>query len=431
MIENIQPVTEVKRQTLPIEEIIENELIETHFHPIISIKIKKTLGVEALSRGIDPRSGVLIPPALLFSEAANRGLSLELDRICRKVALRNFKKLHEKNPELFLFINLDTSILNKNVVGSGILWKSVSDLEINPKNVVIEIIESKVEDTNNLLTFIKTYKKTGFLIALDDVGAGHSNLDRISLLRPDIIKIDMMFVQGIHNDFYKQELVRHLVRLSHNIRSLVVVEGIEDEHDAITSLELGVDLLQGFYISKPLPAEHLESKDASILVNNIANDFQAHIKRCNTDRKSYFENISAIVDMMVEELCNTSKNDLNEHLGSFLDIFPDIECVYLLDETGIQVSDTICNFDPEKDVKNHLFHPAPCGTDHSLKNYFSFLHNTKQKRYITEPYISFASGNMCITVSRRFYTTEGELWILCIDLGCNSLVGNKDLFLSE
>jgi EAL domain-containing protein (putative c-di-GMP-specific phosphodiesterase class I) len=416
MIKNPHRGTASLQHATVIDEIIRNELIETHFHPIVSVKTRKTLGIEALSRGVDPRSGSLLPPVFLFSEAARHGLSLELDRVCRKVALKNFKPIHQENPELFLFINLDTSIFDRNIVGSGVLLSLVKDLGINPKSVIIEFIESKVEDTGSLLTFIDTCKQEGFLIALDDIGAGHSNLDRISMLRPDIIKMDMMLVQGIHHDFYKQEMVRHLVRLSHNIRSLVVAEGIEDGRDAITCLELGVDLLQGFYFSKPLPAEHFESTDTSPRISSIAEEFQSHLKKRNKDRKTFFEKVSAVVETMVEELPSVPVNGLNEHLGEYLHIFPGIECIYMLDESGIQISDTVCNFNPDKDAKNHLFHPAPCGTDHSLKNYYSFLHNTKQKKYITEPYISFASGNICITISQRFYTEDGDLRILCVDM---------------
>ena len=78
---------------------------------------------------------------------------------------------------------------------------------LKPENIAIEIIESDVEDLKELQRFVQLYRSYGFLIALDDVGAGHSNLNRIPLIKPDILKIDRFLVQNIQDDFYKQEVL--------------------------------------------------------------------------------------------------------------------------------------------------------------------------------------------------------------------------------
>ena len=94
-------------------------------------------------------------------------------------------------------------------------------------------------------------RQRGFLVVLDDVGAGHSNLDRIPLIRPDIIKIDRSLITGVDADFYKQETFKSLVSLSRRIGALVVAEGIETEREAVAALELGADLLQGYFLGRP------------------------------------------------------------------------------------------------------------------------------------------------------------------------------------
>ncbi|WP_296561887.1 EAL domain-containing protein, partial [uncultured Acetobacterium sp.] len=85
----------------------------------------------------------------------------------------------------------------------------------------------------------------------DDFGSGYSNEIRILTLLPDIIKIDMEMIQGIHCSEDKRNLVANLVEFCHNKSVLVVAEGIETAEDLATVIEMGVDLAQGFYLGKP------------------------------------------------------------------------------------------------------------------------------------------------------------------------------------
>ncbi len=78
------------------------------------------------------------------------------------------------------------------------LLKLVKRCGVSPNNVIIEIIESRCEDEDALLEFVRFYRKKNFLIALDDVGAGFSNLDRIPLIKPDVIKLDRSLISGVN-----------------------------------------------------------------------------------------------------------------------------------------------------------------------------------------------------------------------------------------
>ena len=127
---------------------------------------------------------------------------------------------------------------------------------INPRNVVIEISEINVLSNAVLKRFVDTYRQYGFMVALDDVGTGFSNMDRILLVRPDIIKIDISLVRNIHLDFYKQGVFKSLVILANKIGALVIAEGVEVEEEAIQVLRLGSHMIQGFHLS--LPGELLD-----------------------------------------------------------------------------------------------------------------------------------------------------------------------------
>ncbi|MGL4369652.1 MAG: EAL domain-containing protein, partial [Spirochaetota bacterium] len=173
-----------------IERIIASGGIFVLFQPIISVRRKMLIGFEALARGVDPSDGRIIPPDELFALGAQAGSLTDLDRECRRAAFAAFAPLLQRDSSLMLFLNLESSIIDTGVVGSGNLTQGALDAGVNPSNVVIEIVESKVEDIGAMRFFVESHRAEGFLIALDDVGAGHSNLNRIPVVRPDIIKVD-------------------------------------------------------------------------------------------------------------------------------------------------------------------------------------------------------------------------------------------------
>ncbi|HVM33322.1 MAG TPA: EAL domain-containing protein, partial [bacterium] len=162
-----------------LAEIIEGEHLTPYFQPIVSVKNNSIVGYEGLARGVMPHTHQMIPPLALFAEAARRGLTLELDRLCRKQVFGMFKSIQARRPERLLSVNFEASVLDQGVQGSGNIIRQVEEAGLNPQSIIIEIIESNVEELEALEKFIATYRDFGFLIALDDVGAGHSNLNRI------------------------------------------------------------------------------------------------------------------------------------------------------------------------------------------------------------------------------------------------------------
>lgn len=119
---------------------------------------------------------------------------------------------------------------------------------------------------------------------------------------------------------------------------------------------------------------------------------------------------------MCQSLAEASICGINQFLTRFIDIYPIVECLYVLDMRGTQVSETMCNPNRLKESKRFLYEPASVGADHSLKEYFLPLQAGLEK-FTTEPYISLASGNLCTTLSHGFYhKASGRPLILCADM---------------
>jgi EAL domain-containing protein (putative c-di-GMP-specific phosphodiesterase class I) len=371
-----------------------------------------------LTRGIHPLTHKLISPKALFNQAVPMGVVLELDRLCRKTVLENFREIQKKEPDAILSLNFEASIIDQGVVGSGSLIQQVQSLGISPQSVAIEIIESNVEDIEALQKFIHTYRQYGFLIALDDVGAGHSNLNRIPLLKPDILKIDQYLVHVIVKDFYKQEIFKSLVNLAHKIGALIVSEGIETEDEALFVTELGVDMMQGYYFYKPQPKEEIKNHVVSYQVR----DFQAHLKAALFEKLKIkddnFKKHERMTRKIQSELAKSTIYNFDAKLLEVIHHFPSVECLYVLDKKGIQVSDTVFSNAGLRTKNRLMFRPAEKKTDHSMKDFYYMLFNAGHRRstFVTEPYISLATGNSCVTFCRVFKDGEGVIRVLCVDI---------------
>ncbi len=406
-----------------LQQIIDEEFLVAYFQPIISVRKKSIVGYEGLTRGLHPVTGKLISPSELFAEAGPQGMVLELDRLCRKTVLEHFQKIIKTKPDHILSVNFEASIIDQGVVGSGSLMQQVTSLGLNPQSISIEIIESNVQDLDALKKFIQTYREYGFLIALDDVGAGHSNLNRIPLLKPDILKIDRYLVHNISQDFYKQEVFKSLVGLAHRIGTMIVAEGIETEEEALFVTELGVDMMQGFYFYEPEPQEQIKNKVISPQVRDFPKQLKEALLRKISTKRDNLKKYELMTRKIQAELCKIPSPEFDRKLSQMISDFPAVECVYVLDEEGYQVSKTVF-LNEEIRTKNRLiFRPAEKGSDHTMKDYYYRMMESghRHRTFITEPYISLATGSPCVTFTRFFKDGEKKPHILCVDINTEFL----------
>jgi hypothetical protein len=111
--------------------------------------------------------------------------------------------------------------------------------------------------------------------------------------------------------------------------------------------------------------------------------------------------------------------EFDDVLNTVIPQYDNVECVYVMDESGTQISSTICNHRVPMRKQGVMFRPAPKGADHSLKEYYFVLLDVELNKYTTEPYVSLASGNLCRTISTCFRDSRNnKLYILCIDVLC-------------
>lgn len=317
-----------------------------------------------------------------------------------------------------LFLNLEISFLSSEIVGSGYLLNQLIKNNISPANIIIEIVESKTDDTDALIRFVNNYRDCGLNIALDDMGTGHSNFERISLLQPNIIKIDRSIISGINTNYFKQEIFRSLTNLSRNIGALTLAEGVETKEEALTCIEYGVDLLQGYYFSKPKEIKLPEMDKEEIKLKDILFSFRARQIEIVSTKRAENKRYQNIVQYILQKLENRLPEVFDFVLKEAIDVYSCVDALYIISDNGIQITDTFIKKD-SKHLINPLFRAVRKKENLSYKDYFYQLINTDLQKFTTDRYISFATGNLCVTLSHIFYGKNNYRYILCTDFLIN------------
>ncbi|GAB7532435.1 bifunctional diguanylate cyclase/phosphodiesterase [Pseudomonas sp. 3A(2025)] len=237
----------VTEQLSALSSILARSDLHSLFQPIVMLSERRILGYEALTRG--PSNSPLHSPISLFAVARQCGRLSELELACRESACRRFSQ--QKLPGK-LFLNVSPESLLEASHPPGRTLEMLQRYGIAPQDVVIELTEQTPTDDFELLyKALHHYRDMGFSIALDDLGAGYSSLRLWSELRPDYVKIDRHFIDGIHQDAVKREFVGSMLQMAKASRATVIAEGIELSEELAVLIEMGVDLVQGYLLARP------------------------------------------------------------------------------------------------------------------------------------------------------------------------------------
>ncbi|MBK9056816.1 MAG: EAL domain-containing protein [Elusimicrobia bacterium] len=383
-----------------LDTFIQERGLRVVLKPLVSIKQKASVGHEARLRGPE---GFRADAVRL--EIARAGETVGFDRWFRRESLNAFKAAGAPG---LLLLGFETSVLDQGVAGSGHVGQLVAEMSLDPSHIVLAIRESKVEDAAALKDFVARYRAQGFLIALRELGEGHSNLKRLTLTRPDMIKVSAGLGADLDKTFVAREIVKSLAALSRKIGALIVAEGVVTEDQALAVLDIGVDMLQGpFFGEEPGEiAGRIEALAARHKTTSVDKSKTAQRRARETE---------GLLSAGLRALGGARPEEFDAILERVIRESPAVECLFAVNPAGAQVSET--HVRPGVAFKRSaLFHPARPGADHSMKEYVYLLMDGFMNRFRTDPYVSLASGNPCVTLSGVFRDAGNNNHILCMDV---------------
>jgi EAL domain-containing protein (putative c-di-GMP-specific phosphodiesterase class I)/GGDEF domain-containing protein len=227
------------RRVADLRTSLRDRSVYVDYHPIVVTETREIFGYEALARGV-MRS--LRSPEVMFDVAAEADLVWELSRLCRSRAIEGIET--RLRPNELLFLNVDPHDFND---------PAFNEQEVKyPTRVVIEITErTAIKDYPKFRERLKAFREKGFRFAVDDAGSGYAGLGSIANLEPDFIKLDISLINAIDTNFLKQNLVETMVRFANDHGAKVIAEGVEHAEEFNTVRDLGVHLVQGFFLHRP------------------------------------------------------------------------------------------------------------------------------------------------------------------------------------
>ena len=214
---------------------------------------------EALARWRHPKLG-LISPGVFIPLFEKNGLIRELDSFVWREAVAQIRTWEERLGRLIpVSVNVSRIDLNDPPL-LKILEKTVDEAGIGRESILLEITESAYTDNaEQIVNVVKSLRESGFFIEMDDFGTGFSSLNMITTLPIDALKLDIQFIRTAFRDRKDTRLLETVIRLAQSLGLSTIAEGVETEEQMLTLKALGCDVVQGYYFSKPLPADEFEA----------------------------------------------------------------------------------------------------------------------------------------------------------------------------
>ena len=234
-----------KQLTRELRDIIRRKRVTTLFQPIVWARESTVFGYEILTRG--PQHSSFRNSDMLFTFARESKLAWGLEAIALECALRRLRSFDLGDRKFLL--NLEAEMFSESEFR---LHEVVSFFSEHPGRFVFELTErAAIEDYNVFRRLLDEFRSKGIEVAIDDAGSGYASLEAIAALAPDYLKITKGLVSTLATEPIKQDLVKMLVDLAGKIGAKTIAEGIETAEEYGACRELGIDLLQGYYLAHP------------------------------------------------------------------------------------------------------------------------------------------------------------------------------------
>jgi len=244
---------------------IENDEFVLHYQPQFQVGTKKIVGFEALVRWEHPELGLKYPDYFI-QIAENSNLMIPLGRIISKKAMEQISSWYKKglNPGV-VSINFTTKQLEEENFFDD-LKDLLKETECRAEWVEAELIERYVmRDTEKTTNLLKYFKDIGMQVAIDDFGTGYSSLSYLKYLEISKLKIDKAFIDELEFDMKDRAIAKSIIDLSIGLNLKVLAEGVETKKQYEILEELGCQIIQGYYFSRPVSADTAEN----LLLNNL------------------------------------------------------------------------------------------------------------------------------------------------------------------
>ncbi|KFE51352.1 EAL domain-containing protein [Pseudomonas syringae] len=374
------------------------------FQPFIDTATGRIAGVEALGR-LRQDNGRLQSVGPLFADPKMPAAALRrLDRSIRDDAL---SRLHEAPDDWFLSLNISPRWITRLRPGQPLpSLKQLQKNGVDPTRIVFEITELG-GNSERLAEVVERYRDAGARIAIDDFGAGYSQLDRVLALQPDILKLDMRLFQAAAKGGPSSDIVRALAQMAEKTGCWIIAEGVETEAELHFALECGSRYVQGFLFAQG----ERDFFAADAFVNQFARLRDHYVQQKLAERARVMDLRQQLAALMtILQPWDKNHNSIDE-LPKLND-YPWLLRFYQCDRHGTQLT-------PNLEWRNGAWHSDATYLGHnwSWRPYFYHLlaEGWHERRLIlSNTYRDATSNQYCLTAG-QFFDNDQRLLLIDVD----------------
>ena len=380
-----------------------NTQLFPYFQPIVGSANGQIVGYEALARRFDSQGNVKSAGELFLHPDISDKQLIEWDRNLRRLALQRFSELEN---DCYLTLNISAAWIDYIDDFSTLPTLQILDeFDIDRNRIIIEITETQV-DLEKLLKAVEMYRKHGLKIAIDDFGAGFSQLERVMAIKPDIIKLDMQFFQNAARGGVETDVVHLLSRLAKRTGCKIVCEGVETNEDFLFGLSCGAQYMQG-YLFSPATEKFQDSNRYFLQIAALREIFLSRALEIQTYKNQFNDRIRKLIYYLQKEVVQI--NFSHEKLSTNLFENSGLLHFYVCDNHGNQIT-------PNFNFSNNawLADKKQLGFNWAWRPYFyEVLSFETNNRIVTsERYRDFSTDTLCKTFALRLDATR----VLLVDV---------------
>ena len=412
--------------------------LKTVFQPIFSLPHKRAIGFDASLRSTNSQ-GKPVSAETLFGPVENYSETSLLDLLSTTIHVHNF--FAGKAPRGLLFVNMHPEVFLDSDRTAEFLAALIRHYRVPEGKLVIDIPGSVLQD-ERLSAPLDRYRQFGCLISVDDFGVDNSNLDTVWHTAPAVVKMGRSVIAGATGDRRARQALPRAVSLLHEMGTLVVMEGVETEMEALIALDADADFATGFYFGAPyenlggysepgavldalwntykkrVPIRTKETSARASLedeplhsseIRKLHSASPAEISRYREERRPFISAIQRIASLA------KSGDNFNTACSEFLALPGSIRC-YMLDADGKQIgTDVPSRHPPAAQGVDFDALAAPADADWSRRDFFARARNEPEVAQVTRQYCSLGGHTRCVTFSVG--TTEhGKPVVVCGDV---------------
>lgn len=250
----IQPARDREFTLLEIEQAVEDMQIQPYLQPKIALSTGQIVGAEALARWIHPEYGLIAPDAFI-PQLERNGRMEGLTFLMLESSAKAFLRLREAGCELDISVNISVSSLRDTSLAERITRVALNT-GVEPKHLIFEVTESAaMTSVAEALENLARLRMRGFGLSIDDYGTGFSSMQQLTRVPFTELKIDKSFISDSAYNPSSRVVVESSVQMAHKLHVKSVAEGVETREECEMLREMGCDVLQGYFIAKPMDVD--------------------------------------------------------------------------------------------------------------------------------------------------------------------------------